>query len=200
MNQSALLRYDSHSIEKIVPMSNGFIRILGTIANVGWLTYRSPDGTVSKEYVGPDVLFEEEHLDSIKGTSLTLNHPPEVISPDNYSVYNKGSIGTIPIKEEKKGELRYEIIVCDKEAIASVKEKKTVDLSMGYYAEVEPIKGTKEFRQTKRICNHIALVERGRAEKAKLLHLDHYVLLGKNDNSLEQEKQKSPAPTLTVIF
>ncbi len=150
---------------------NGALRVLGTIAKTGWLEYVNNDGTKRLEYVSPEVLFSLEHMDSIGGLPLTLGHPPEKLTPDNYRKYAVGSVGTKVVGDKDKGLIDVVLIVADAQAIEAIKSGETKQLSMGYEASIEENSdGT--YNQTRRIGNHIALVQKARAGERAKVHFD----------------------------
>ena len=162
-----MLRCDRGKIEKFEILPNGFIRIDGTVANTGKLRYHDRD-----EYVTEEVLFDPLHVDSVKTATLTLYHPPKMITPKNYRKHTRGLVGGQSRKDGNK--LTYSIVICDEEAIEKVKSRELTCLSMGYHCDTE-VRGGKIY-QINRRCNHVALVPRGRAKDAKL-HLDHSELI-----------------------
>lgn len=171
-----MLRCDNAGkINKWEEMPNGSLRIFGTIAKVGWLRYDFSDGS-QLEYVDEDTLFDPEHLDSIGGAVLTLNHPPEPVTPSNYKQYAVGSTGTQVFKNLPKKSVDIITIIGDEAAIKAVKEDGIRELSMGYTCEIERHggKGGNRYKQINRRCNHNALVRTARAQGARL-HLDGYL-------------------------
>lgn len=150
--------------------AQGFLEVIGTVAHVGYLLYPRRDGGVDKEYVPIETLFNEEHIKSTETSVITLNHPPlgVDINPNSWG-YSKGSIKKT-IKNEDAQSLMVKMIIGSQDAIASVQNGITC-LSMGYSVEREQV-NKDEYVQTKRICNHIAIVQKGRAGRAKI-HLDN---------------------------
>lgn len=168
-----MLRCDQGNISKVDKLPSGYLRIKGTIAQVGWLRYLNQDGSQRLEYVDEDTLFNEEHLNSIGGAPLTLQHPKEPMNPSNYKQYNVGATGTHVYARKDLGTVEIITVVCDESAIKAVLSKDAVDLSMGYECETVHLQGN-EYKQINRLCNHNALVAEGRANKARL-HLDGYM-------------------------
>jgi hypothetical protein len=173
-----MLHFDNGYIGKYEETNEGFLRVFGTIAKVGYLDYMSNDGTTRKEYVSEETLFNENHLDSIGGAVLTLGHPPEMVNPDNYKKYAVGATGTKIIANTIQKTIDVVFIVNDKNAIEAIKKDGIKELSMGYRCEVIANNdGT--FSQLNRVCNHNAIVEAARCKGASL-HLDGWYQ--KNDN------------------
>lgn len=169
------LKCDTAQIKGFEPTEWGGLRIWGDVAQVGWLTYYEDATTKRFEYVSPSVLFEPQHMRTIEGATITLDHPPENVTPDNWSTYAKGNSGSKAVSDRSNGLLRIEIFVSERQAIEAVQNKTHTAISMGYKSIDIPYpeKGKNHWKQTKRRCNHIALVGQGRANKAKL-HLDKY--------------------------
>jgi len=188
--------FDNGKIEDVEKTDEGFLRIFGTIAKVGWLEYMNSDGTTRKEYVPEETLFDLDHLDSIGGAVLTLGHPPEPVTPENYSKYAVGATGTKVMANTKKKAIDVVFIVNSKDAIESIRNG-TNELSMGYKCEVKPnADGT--FTQIKRICNHNAIVDEARCKGAKL-HLDGWVQ-GDILYPTQEEKIVIPKKYKTIYF
>jgi hypothetical protein len=164
------------------------------------LAYQNNDGSIRWEYVSPEVLFDEEHLDSIGGAPLALTHPKDPITPNNYKQYAVGSTGTKVVARKDKGIVDIVTVVCDEEAINSVLTGKTRQLSMGYDAQLEP-RADGKFNQTKRICNHNALVELARAGPEACLHMDGWQQVDHKDFKEEKlKKDVNQWRTLRVIM
>ncbi len=166
METTRSFHYDQTPIKKVETMPNGALRLFGTVANTGWLTYHSPGGDSHREYVSDDVLFEENHLNSIAGGVLTNDHPDEEVTPENYKQYAVGSVGSKIMVKPQEGLVDVVIVVNDKDAIEAVNSGKK-GLSMGYWATTKP-RQDGGFDQTSRIANHVAIVDRPRANKAFL--------------------------------
>lgn len=167
-----IYHYDKGAdIQKYNETAQGFLEVEGTVAHVGYLLYPRKDGGLDKEYVPIETLFAKEHIESTDTAVITLNHPPQGITVNpQYWNYSKGSIKSTIKKEDKKC-LDVKMIIGSEDAIMAVKNGITC-LSMGYEVEREQI-GENEYVQTSRICNHIAIVQKGRASKAKI-HFDSF--------------------------
>ena len=110
-------------------------------------------------------VFRDESLSSLRGKTLTLNHPDEDVSADNHSYLAKGFI----LDVRRDGNLiRGDIKITDQETIDLIMDKEMVELSLGYDTKLE-YKGSNMLVQKEIIYNHLALVERGRAEVARIV-------------------------------
>lgn len=110
----------------------------------------------------PDEVFRDETIASFEGKPVTVEHPDEFVTPENW---NRLAVGTV--QNVRRGEgLEDDLLVADllitaADAIAYVNEK-LPELSAGYeadYEQTEPGRGM----QRNIVGNHVALVERGRA-------------------------------------
>jgi hypothetical protein len=185
---------------------SGLLRAKGAIARVGTMEYLTKDGDTYYQYVPPSTLFDPTHLKSIAGLPVTLFHPMEDVTPENYKVYSVGSTGDRVISRLDKGLVEVVLTIGDAEAIAKVKDGIN-QLSMGYWADLEedPEKSD-TYIQTKRIGNHIALVDKARGGEQLKLNLDSYNVV-KNitaidksiDNQFTNTKEQKQWQILSVI-
>lgn len=153
--------------------ANGFLHVDGLAAKTGILTYKNPDGSIRRELVNHGTLFNSDSLKSLVGVPVTNNHPPELVTPENYSKYNAGSITS---SKRVDNSLAVELSILNADAIESIKSGKK-ELSCGYGVELDQTPGTYQGLnydavQTKRIYNHLAIVNAGRAGSECRLNLD----------------------------
>jgi hypothetical protein len=162
------IQYDFVPIRKkgIVQIAGGGIRVSGVLASCGWLEYEFGDGNKEKQLVSPETLFDSNHLESLKGMPLTLFHPEGEVNPVTYKGLTVGSVLTVTPNKQKQ-QLEGEIAINDFSAIEAVISGKITDLSCGYSVEKELIKDG-EYKQIRRIPNHLSLVPEGRDKKAGL--------------------------------
>lgn len=168
--------YDSVKVTQLREDEKGYLKVKGTIARVGDLTYLNSDGTARVEYVPPETLFDESHLKSIANSDFVEGHPA-MINADNYRQHTIGSIGSNvfanAIRDDEDnlidGDVQVFYTIKHKDAVKKVKEGRVKGLSMGY--EVKVKRDDDRFIQLERRCNHHGLVEYPRCEGAKL-HLD----------------------------
>ena len=154
---------------------SGLLRVKGTIARTGEMEYVTNDGEVYYQYVPPDTLFDAKHLESIAGLPVTLHHPEEVVTPENYSQYAVGSVGDRVLANIDKGLVEVIFTVGDAKAIEAATKDGINQLSMGYWAELTPHPSKpKTFIQSRRVGNHIAIVDKARGGEALKLNLDAY--------------------------
>ena len=170
---------------------SGLLRVKGAIARTGEMEYVTNDGDVYYQYVPPDTLFDSDHLESIAGLPVTLNHPEELVTPENYSEYAIGSVGDRVTANLNKGLVEVIFTVGDAKAIKAVTQEGINQLSMGYWAELTPHPSKpKTFIQAKRVGNHIAIVDKARGGEQLKLNLDSYNIGTKNIQSIKPEEEK----------
>lgn len=138
-------------------------------------------------------VFHEESLASLKGKTLTLGHPDEDVSADNYSYLGKGFV----LDVRRDGNLiRGDIKITDKEVMDLITSKEMVELSLGYRTKLRYV-GNDELKQTNIAYNHIALVPRGRADVARIVDQNKTRVL---DKQLNIERRNSKTMTKEEIL
>lgn len=180
-----MLHFDTGTIQNWEKTPDGFLRVMGTPARVGWLLYQNADGSQRWEYASPEAIFNPTHLDSIGGAPLTLGHPKEKVTPKNWKQYSIGAAGTKVIARQDSGLIDVLFIVADEEAIASIESGQTTELSMGYDCLTKE-RNDGRFDQIKRTCNHNSLVTIARAGREAKLHLDGWLQIGFDQASSSQ--------------
>lgn len=151
---------------------NGYLRIDGYTAKTGVLTYLLPDGTVQKEYVPAETLFNSDSLESLTGAPVTVDHPG-TLTAENASQHSRGSVTKADADGEK---LKVSMVITAADAIQSVRSGKQ-QLSPGYRAVLDHTPG--EYNgikydavQVRRVYNHQAIVSSARGGPECRLNLD----------------------------
>lgn len=115
-------------------------------------------------YRSSSEVFSEAALASFEGKPATNNHPPDLIGPDDVSMYEKGHVQNV-----RRGTGEWEDFVIadlhihDRELIEAVQNGKR-EISCGYECEyIDNGDGT--YSQVNIRGNHVAVVDRGRAGK-----------------------------------
>ena len=112
-----------------------------------------------------DEVFRESSLETLHGKSLTLYHPDEDVTLENYKDLSKGVV----LNVRRDGNLiRGDIRITDKEVIDLITSKKMIELSLGYTTKLESL-GENKMVQKEILYNHVALVPKGRAEIARII-------------------------------
>jgi uncharacterized protein len=110
----------------------------------------------------PEALFSPETISSFAGMAVTMDHPDDMLDPDNTRASEVGVV-----LNPRRGEgidsdyLVADLLIKDRAAIDAVRSKELREVSCGYdcdYEQVRPGVG----RQVKITGNHVALVDRAR--------------------------------------
>lgn len=147
------------------------------VARIGYQFYGSqelgfiPSEKIKQENNGYNVyrpeeeVFKEETLSSFEGKPITDDHPSEQVTSDNFQIYAKGNIKNVQRGSgEYKDFILADLVIWDKELVNKIENGKQA-VSVGYSCDYE--EHGKELWQKDIICNHIAIVDEGRAgEKA----------------------------------
>lgn len=107
-------------------------------------------------------VFRDETIASFEGKAVTVEHPNDFVTPDNWSQHAVGFTQNVRQGEGLQDDLLIaDLVITDPAAIKYVNEK-LPEVSAGYeaaYEQEEPGRGV----QRDIVGNHVALVERGRA-------------------------------------
>jgi len=127
-------------IGSVKKADTGFLVGLAPVAKVGVMTYLMADGTVVREFVPPETLFEEKSRETLKLKPVTEEHPPEKkVNSDNARYRQIGSTGE-NVKEEGVY-LLTSLVITDSDSIEDILEGKQ-ELSPGYQTELVFQKGS----------------------------------------------------------
>lgn len=135
------------------------------IARAGELEYGSWETPIEPDNDGrvritrsESVLMETECLASFEGKPITLNHPPDFVTPDTFKQYAVGVVQNVRVDH---GQLLADLVIMDARAIEAIEAGEYRQLSCGYEADYQQIERGRGI-QTKIIGNHVALVSHGR--------------------------------------
>lgn len=119
---------------------------------------------IVKVHRSPEEVFSEAALASFEGKPVTDDHPPELLDPDNVSMYEKGHAQNI---RQGAGEWEDYVLadlhIHDGGLIDAIQKGKR-EISCGYECEYSD-NGDGTYSQKHIRGNHIAVVDRGRAGK-----------------------------------
>lgn len=109
-----------------------------------------------------DDIHDEATIASFEGKPVTINHPDDFVTPDNWRELAVGVVQNVrPGTGDDADKLLADLLITDREAIFAVKSKRLREVSCGYEAEyVED--GPGRGRQENILGNHVALVAAGR--------------------------------------
>jgi uncharacterized protein len=113
-------------------------------------------------YRDPEEVFRPETIASFEGKAVTVEHPNDFVTPDNWQQLAVGTVQNVRRGEGLQDDLLIaDLVITDAAAIKYVNEE-LPEVSAGYeaaYEQDEPGRGS----QRDIVGNHVALVERGRA-------------------------------------
>ena len=150
------------------------------VARPGIYLYRNADGSMRRELIPADVLFDVDSLGTLGRVGVTLDHPDVAVDEDNASQLVVGDVDGEVIEEPtaQGGFVRVKLAIRRRDALDAI-EGGTVEVSPGYAVEVDmtpgedPTYGRYDSRQVKRgPYNHVAIVERARGGSDVRLVLD----------------------------
>jgi uncharacterized protein len=152
---------------KQVKTASGFLLCMDVpIARIGTQEYADielPDIEAGKDGIilverTEDEVFNPESIASFEGVPVTIEHPREPVTPDNWIVYAKGVAQNVRRGEGEMSDfLLADLLVMDKGAIHDVETKRLREISNGYdaaYLQIAPGRA----RQTDIVGNHVALL------------------------------------------
>lgn len=154
------------------PLGNGALVVQARAARAGNVqVYRGdevarPDLAQVRIYRDPDEIFRPESLRSFGHKPVTLDHPPEAVTPRTWRGVARGHVGDEVVRD---GEfVRIPMLLADSAAIAAVQGGRR-EVSVGYTCDLDWTPGTApdgtpyDARQTMVVVDHVAIVVQGRA-------------------------------------
>lgn len=177
-----VLRLDQgEQASKVTKLSNGWVRLEGTLTTTGVFPYRRPDGTIRRELRLPEEVFHEDALASFRMIPVTdLHPPPGLLNDENTEEWARGSVGEtyerVRLDNGEEG-LKSSMLITSGDLTEDVLAKKKSQLSVGYRCELEKSPGVYKGQrydviQRKIRANHVACVPLGRAGPMAVVHLD----------------------------
>ncbi|MFR3729164.1 DUF2213 domain-containing protein [Lacrimispora sp.] len=141
------------------------------IARTGSMDYLeseiNPEGSSAKMVKvlrSPEEVFSEAALSSFEGKPVTNEHPPDLLTPETYSLYAKGHAQNVRKGVgEWEGHMVADLHIQDETLIREVQEGKR-EISCGYEC-VWSDNGDGTYSQHEIRGNHVAVVTQGRAGK-----------------------------------
>jgi hypothetical protein len=168
--------------EKISETPEGFLLCEEVpITRTGYLEYSSnetpikaTDGSaiilVSRE---EEEVFSDETIASFEGKPVTIGHPSEFVSPENWKELTVGITQNVRRGQGLSSDkLIADLLITDISAIPLVKSGELREVSCGYEADYVQV-GDARGQQTNIRGNHIALVTKGRAGSTCAIHDNH---------------------------
>ncbi len=159
--------------------SDGALLAEGVVAREGVLTYQLADGSTRRELVTMDAL--RSMAASLGRSSMTLEHPPEFVSPDNVQRFGTGDVdGEVTLVEDEAqgGFVSVKVAIRRADAIADFESGTRTELSPGYAVVLDetpgehPQFGRYDAKQVGRTSNHLAQVGTARGGPTVRLRAD----------------------------
>lgn len=173
------MRYDVMPLARPEITPDGFVRSQGMITRAGIFTYRRHDGSLVRELRPPEQVFRADSLRSFSGMPLTLDHPPDNLTPKTVADHQ---VGTVSSPTRISNHVRADIVILREDAIRAVMKEGKDKLSCGYRTTVIDQGGTfthadgTEERfdavQTDILGNHVALCDNPRAGPSARIRVD----------------------------
>jgi uncharacterized protein len=178
INHCDMMKFDGCNC-KIKKNDEGFYVGSAPVAKVGIMSYMMNDGSVFRELIPGEVLFDKDSMVTLKLKPITDSHPLEkVVNVNNASYRQVGYIGETVEREDNF--LCCNMVITDANCIKKIDEGKQ-ELSPGYTTEVVMQPGTFENEhydgiQVSRKYNHLAVVDRARGGADIKMNLDGFEL------------------------
>jgi len=172
------VRLDLSSLRKPQLTSDGFVRAQGFITRSGIFIYHDRLGNEIRELRSDEEVFSSDSLSSFGQVPLTLDHPPQNLTPRTVQMFQVGSVG----KPRRDGNMaKADILITSHDAVQALLSG-VQELSCGYTCQVSDRSGTlihedgteEQFDtvQSNIRGNHVAIVERGRAGPSARIRVD----------------------------
>lgn len=114
-------------------------------------------------YRPEDEVFSEATLASFEGKPVTFDHPPQHITVNNITAYNKGHVENVRRGSGPESDLMLaDLFITDPDLIRRIKSKEMREVSCGYYCEYDQQADGTIYQRGIR-GNHVAVVAAGRA-------------------------------------
>lgn len=171
---------DSVSIGSVKELEDGYLVATARVARTGvqhYLAAELGDVALKAGFAPSDVVrvlrpadqvFNADSLKSITRLPVTVDHPVEQVTADNWS---KLAVGDVGDSYTKDGEwIVVNPMIKDSAGVQAAKSTHR-EISMGYTADIVPLtdRSIADFEQQNIRYNHLALVPKGRAgEKARI--------------------------------
>lgn len=169
-------RYDApEAMQKPEHLPNGWLKCDAVLTKTGVFKYRNPDGTERRELRLPQNVFDNTSLETFRLVPVTDDHPDVGwLDATNTKQYQCGTV-EMPIRDGDK--MRAKMLITDSALVAKILNRDKVQVSNGYFADLEIRSGEYEGEafdavQTNIRGNHVAIVDEARAGPEARIKLD----------------------------
>jgi len=169
-----LFRHDLAPLNHPRKLANGSLVADALLTRIGIFSYINDDGSTRRELRLPEEVFSTDALASLAMLPVTVDHPPEEISPANAKQYTVGTVGE---NVKRDGDfVRAPLVIFDAAAIEAVNTGKR-QVSVGYHLDLDETPGVwrgERYDAVQRNIrgNHLAIVDQGRAGPAASIRID----------------------------
>lgn len=182
----------------------GYLKATAALTCVGVQKYALADFTGNAEdankvvnaYRPAATVFAKDTMESAKLRPVTMLHPDEKVTSENYQHYSVGTLGE-NVYQLDDHRLAATILINHKAVVKQLQDGVINHLSMGYQAEVKAQSGTFEGKAYEYIfegpmhINHCAIVPKGRCG-ANATILDQANKTDEDNMKTEKKEQKEP--------
>lgn len=160
---------------KIQKTDEGYLTGTAPVAKIGVMSYVLNDGSIRRELVPHETLFNTDSMASLKMKPVTDSHPPERILDSKTVKRRKVGFTGETIKQDGDY-LTSTVTITDDDAVSNVNQGRQ-ELSPGYTCELLMRPGTfngdaYDAIQVKRQYNHLALCDKARGGSELRLNFD----------------------------
>jgi hypothetical protein len=192
--------YTSEKIsENIEETPEGFLICKNVpIARIGSQTYKADEVPIEPNRDGlveirrtEEEVFKPEVLQSFEGKPFTIDHPDEMVTPENWKDLAHGFVTNIRRGTKEKANLIIGDVIATTKKVIELIQNGMRQISCGYDADYEQIRPGLGI-QKNIIGNHIALVMRGRAGHRCAIGDKQYTNCGEykcdHENKIEEDE------------
>lgn len=170
-------RFDSSALGKAEPTPQGGVKVPAFLTRVGVFTYRMTDGTIRKEFRPQEEVFSTDSLLSLQHAPVTVLHPSEPVTADNWRTVAVGHVA--PDVHPEGTHVAASVLVQDSPTVNKIDRGELKEVSCGYTCDTDETPGSYlgerfDAVQRKIRYNHVALGPNGwgRAGSSVSLRLD----------------------------
>lgn len=190
--------YDTVPVSGVRVTDDGYLVGTAPVARAGIQLYAGhevgrPDMPVVRVYRPPEEVFSKDAMHSYAHRPITIGHPPERVTADNWKELTAGQTGDEVVRDGDV--VRVPLALMDAQAIRK-HEAGVRELSMGYDAELDFTDGQTpdgepyDAVQRNQRMNHLALVPRARGGGR--------LRLGDNDGGSNMPEHNAKLRTVTL--
>jgi uncharacterized protein len=179
-------RFDVGTLGAVTETPTGGLRVPAHVTRTGVLQYRDASG-IRREYRPPEEVFAPDSLASLNGAVVTVGHPDDFVTRENFSAHSAGWVVEGSAKPD--GTLLDTMLtIARADACLGVESKTLVEISCGYSCDTDETPGTSpegeryDAIQKNIRYNHVALLEAGQGRAGSRVRL-------RTDSAYQSEAQ-----------